>query len=256
MAQVPGTTARGTAAHRDDDLFSPTMQRLAAFSGIAFVVFIVLTFIFSGEETPDWADPASAFVQFNRENADDVQLGTLFFLFACVEFLWFAGYVSGEMDRFERLARGFSRLSPIALAGGVVATVGLALTAIMSLIAASQADGTAADVVRSLHQISYATWAIASVGLVVFFTAASLLALRTAFLPSWLGWVGLITALCQFLLLFIVLAPDDDEFFLGFAWIPGFLGLLIFLVGASIAFLGRVGRVGRSDTDETPARVT
>jgi Domain of unknown function (DUF4386) len=234
MAQAPGTT--------NTDVFSPTMQRLAAASGIGFFVLIILTFLFSGEETPDWAAPGSEYVQFNSENVDDVQLGSLFFLLASLELLWFAGYLRSELGRFEGAVRGFTRASHIAFGGGVVAVVGLALTAIMSVVAVSQPDGTSGDVVRALHHISFATWAIASVGLSVMFTAASLLALRTAVLPSWLGWVGLVAGLCQFLLLFIVLKPEDDEFWVGFAWVPGFLGLMIWILGASIVFLRRVGQ--------------
>jgi hypothetical protein len=236
MAQAPGAPT----AH--DDVFSPTMQRLAAASGIGFFALIILTFLFSGDDTPDWAAPASEYVQFNRDNADDVQLGSLFFLLASLELLWFAGYLRSELGRFESLARGFTRVSHIAFGGGVVAAVGLALTALMSVVAVSQPDDTTGEVVRALHHISFATWTIAAVGLAVMLTAASLLALRTAVLPSWLGWVGLVTGLCQFLLLFIVLKPEDDEFWIGFAWLPGFLGLMIWIVGASLVFMRRVGK--------------
>jgi hypothetical protein len=217
------------------------MQRLAAASGLIFVALIILSIIFSGEETPDWAAPAAEFAQFNQENADDVQLGSLFLLLAALELLWFAGYLRAELGRFEEVARGFTRVSHIAFAGGVVAAVGLALTAIVSVVAVSQTADTPPEIVRSLHQLSFAMFALASVGLIVLTSAAGLLILRTPVLPSWVGWVGLLVALFQFLTLFIALAPEDEDFVFGFAWFPGFLALLIWAVAASVGFLRRLG---------------
>ena len=213
----------------------------------------------AGEETPDWADRAADFVQFNRDNAGDAQLGSFFMLLASVALLWFVSHLRAELGRFEQAARGFTRLSHMALAGGTVAAVGMALTALMTAVAVSQPDDTAGDVVRALHHASWASWSIVSVGLVVLLFAASLLILRTAVLPSWLGWVGLVGGVAQLLLLSIVLAPDDDEFVLGFAWVPGFLALMIWIVGSSIIFMLRAGRPEQLDArrpggDEPPAR--
>ena len=234
--------ARRAGSSDREDVFSPLLQRIAAASGILFVALVILSIILSPEETPDWAAPAAEFSKFNADNDDSARLGGLLLLLSSLELLWFAGYLRGEHGRFEGEARGFTRLSHVVLAGGVVAAAGLALTAITGVVAASQMPDTPPEVVRSMHQLSYAMFALASVGLVVLTTASGLLILRTRVLPNWLGWVALVTALFQFLTLFIVLSPDDEDFIFGFAWFPGFIGLLIWALGASILFVRGVGR--------------
>ena len=238
---IDETTRRAPSSdHRD--AFPPMMQRLSAASGIAFVVLLILSIIVGGEETPDWAAPAAEFAQYNRDHADGTQVGSLLLLLAALELLWFSGHLRGELGRFEEAPRGFTRLAHVSFAGGVVAAVGLALVAITSAVAVSQVDDTPAEIVRSLHQLSYAMFSLVSIGLIVLTMAAGLLILRTEVLPSWIGWVGLIVAVAQFLTLFIMLTPDDEDFVLGFAWVPGFLGLLVFAVAASFVFVRRAGR--------------
>ena len=240
MAYEPGT-APATSDSRGD-IFSPLIQRLTAASGITFVVLVILSIVFGGEETPDWAAPATEYAQFNGAHADSAQLGSLFLLLAALELLVFAGYLRGELGRYEQAARGFARAASTAFGGGIVAAVGLALTALMTAVAVSQVADTPPEIVRSLHQISYATFGLASLGLVVLLSAGSLLALRTPALPSWIGWVGLIGAAAYFLSLFIVLSPADEDFVFNFAWIPGFLALLIWVAGSSIVLVRRAGR--------------
>ena len=235
-------TARSVGSSERRDPFPPIMQRLSAASGITFVVLLIVSIIVGGEETPDWAAPAEEFARYNREHADSTQLGNLLLLLAALELLWFTGHLRGELGRFEQAARGFTRMSHVAFAGGVVAATGLGLVAITGAVAVSQVDDTPAEIVRSFHQLSYAMFALASVGLIVLTAASAVLMLRTDVLPSWIGWIGLIVAVAQFLTLFILLVPEDEEFALAFAWIPGFLGLLIWAFAASLVFVRRVGR--------------
>ena len=247
-------TAPGAAAARGGELFSPTMQRVAAASGVLFVLFTILSVVFSGGESPDWADPAGEYVSYSQDNADEVQLSSLFLLLAAVELLWFTGFMRGELGRVEARHRGFTRAAHPVLAGGTVAAAGLALVALTSAVAVSQPADTSPDVVRALHHLSFASFSLAAVGLIGFLAGAGLLILRSVALPKWLGIVALIGSLAYLLTLFIVLSPEDEDFVFGFAWFPGFLALLLFALASSVVFLRRIGRPDALDATDAPAR--
>ena len=76
----------------------------------------------------------------------------------------------------------------------------------------------------------------------VFFTANGLSILRSAFLPAWLGWLGLVTAF--FNLLGISAVYTDSGAFAADGVIGFFLGFVLFLVwilAASIVLYQRLG---------------
>jgi hypothetical protein len=226
----------------DDRLFSPLMQRIAASSGILFVVFIFLSIFTQGEEGPDWSEPASEYAAYALDNVDELQLSSLFLVLAAVALLWFVGYLRGELGRAEDLARGFTRISHVAFAGGVVAVAGLGLVAVCNIVAASQPQDTTPDVIRALFHLSFAAFEIAAIGLVVLLTASGLLIVRARTLPLWLGVIALLSGLLYFLTLFIALAPEDEDFVFGFAWVPAFVLFLIWILASSIVFVRRVGQ--------------
>jgi len=112
----------------------------------------------------------------------------LFFL------LVFVGVVAGSIwKRAEEPV-----LAAIALAGGVTATVSLAIGFRILNAGAFQAagpDGLSDELATVLYRLYASTFAgFVSFGLAALVGAAGLAILRRAFVPEWLGWTGVVSA--------------------------------------------------------------
>jgi hypothetical protein len=224
------------------DPFSPGMQRLAAASGLGFILLLILSIVFQGGESPEYSDAATEFAKYAQENEDDLQLSAVLIGLAAFQFLWFAGYLRGQLGRAEEAARGFTRLSHIVFAGAIVAAAGFLFSALATAAAVSQPDGTSPELVRSLYLGSYYPFLVASVGLATMLYTSAFLILRLGNLPKWLGVVGILGGLAYLLTLFSLLKPEDDGGAFGAFYPIGFLLLIVFVIGTSVAFLREVGR--------------
>ena len=227
----------------DDDtrLFPLGLQRLLAASGIFFVVFVVLSLVFDPSDYPDYADSGAQWKAFVAKNGDDLQLVGFFGLFAALNFITFAGVMRSALARAEHHLRGFTRVADVAFAGAILATTAIVLANATGIAVASTPADTEAGVVRAMYHLSDALWLGGVVGFVVFLLNAGTMIVRTGVLPRWLGWVALVDALAWFLVLFIALDYSNEDVAIGAAWVPGFLLQLVFVAGASIALVRRVG---------------
>lgn len=219
------------------DPYSPAMQRLAAASGLGFVLFILLAIAFQGGSAPDYDAPVAEFTTYARDNQDEIQLSSVLIGLASFQLLWFAGYLRGQLGRGEEAARGFTRLSHIVFAGGIVGATGLVLSASVTAASVSLPDDTSADIVRALYQLSLWPFAVASVGLAAMLYTAAFLILRLGMLPRWLGVVAIVGGLAYLLTLFSHLEPEDGGGAFGVFYPLGFVALLIFVIGSSAAFV-------------------
>ena len=213
------------------------MRRLAAASGLGFVLFVILAIVFQGGETPQYDDTVAEFVEYAEDNRDGIQLSSVFMGLAAFQMLWFAGYLRGNLGRAEQAARGFTRLSHIVFAGGIAGAIGLVLSAALAAGAVSLPETTSGDTVRALYLLSLWPFAVASVGFAAMMYTSAFLIFRLRALPPWLGVVGIIGGLAYLLTLFSHLKPEDDGGAFGAFYPIGFLALLIFVIGSSIAFL-------------------
>lgn len=219
------------------------MQRIAAASGLAAALLILISAFGFSADTPDWNESPAAFAAFFREDGDTMQIGAVILLFVAIEILWFTGYLRGELGRAEMAARGFTRVANVVVPCGALIAAGLTLVAAMDAAVAELAlTGTNPEIVRALYNTGGGFFLLVSVGAIVMMTATSLaiLALRVA--PKWLAIVGFIGAVAYFLVLFVALSPADDENALAIGFPVGFLALVIWLAGLSITFLRRIGR--------------
>ena len=228
---------------RRDDAFSPTMQRVAAASGLAAALLILISaFGFSGE-TPGWSESPAAFADYFRDDGDKVQVGSVLLLLVAVEVLWFTGYLRGELGRAEMAARGFTRVANVVVPAGALIAAGLTIVAAMDAAIAELAmTDTNPEIIRALYNLDGGFFLLVAVGAIVMMTATSLaiLALRVA--PKWLAIVGFIGSLAYFVVLFVALNPSNDDNALGIGFPVGFLMLVIWLAGLSITFLRRIGK--------------
>jgi hypothetical protein len=227
------------------DPFSPTMQRLAAASGLGFVFFILLAILFEGGSRPEYDAPVAEFSTYAGDNEDEVQLASVLVGLAAFQLLWFAGVLRSRLGREEEAARGFTRLAHIVFAGGIVGAAGLTLSASLSAASVSLPDETSADVVRALVQLSLFPFAVAAVGLAAMLYTAAFLILRLAALPRWLGAVAIVGGLSYLLTLFTQLRPEDDGGAFGAFYPLAFGALMVFVIGTTVALLRELPRATR-----------
>jgi hypothetical protein len=115
-----------------------------------------------------------------------------FFLFgSSIPLAIFAATVSVRLQRLGIRAPG----AVIALVGGILAAVGLALSAFFSTALAVPAVSTSLPLLRALHQLSFVTGGtghVAGLGLLV--AGIAVPALIVGLLPRWLSVAGLVVA--------------------------------------------------------------
>jgi hypothetical protein len=241
------------ASGADDnyEAFPPTMQRLAAASGLVFVLMVILSIIVNPEATPDTDAAAGEFLQYVTDEKDKIELSALFGALGAVAWLWFVGVVTAALSRAETLVRGFARVSWVTFAGGLIAVALILVNSALLLTISATPDDTDPAVARALIVASQICFVMAAVGFVAMFSSAGILILRSGGLPRWLGWHGLLTSFLWTLALFAVLAPEDDGGAFEVYWPLALLSFLVWVVAASVALVRDVGRPSKSRS--TPA---
>jgi hypothetical protein len=222
------------------DPFSPGLQKASAASGIAFVVFVVLSIAFGGAETPDLGAPVEEYAEYAADNDDKLKVGLLLTLFAGFSLLWFSGVLRSALGRAETLARGFTRLSHVAFAGGIVVAIGSVLNSTMYTAAVVE-DDMDGETVRAIVHLADSTGALLPLGFAALLIPSAFVMLRAVGFPRWLGFVGLVSGVAFVVLFFYALVIDKDDSPLEIAWPIGFLALLIWLVGTSVHLIRSVG---------------
>jgi hypothetical protein len=233
MATIPSRSTHTT------DPFPVGMQRLAALSGILFVVLLIASIVVNGSEPPDFNDPVQQWTKFAADHQDDARIGALIFGFAAFEFMWFLGYLRGTLGSAELEARGFTRLVHIAYAGGIVGIAGMILGMYLSGVGLSHEDASP-DVIRMSNDLSGAAFVgLGSVGMAVLTTAAGILIVRTRVFAAWIGWLGLACGVFFLLQLLNLLSEDADNAFTVFFPLA-FLAFLVWVIACSVTFLRRL----------------
>jgi hypothetical protein len=224
------------------EAFPPGMQRLAAASGILFVILLIISIVVSGESFPDGDAAPAEYLQWATDEKDGIELGALFTGLAAIEWLWFVGVVTSALSRAEAGVRGFARVSWVVPAGGVVAVALILAGTALLAGAATAPEDTEASVVRALVHANIACFALASAGFAAMFVAAGIVILRAGGFPRWLGFLGLAVGTFYTLTLFTLLMPEDDGGAFEVAWPLSLLTLVIWVVAASVHLLREVGR--------------
>lgn len=204
-------------------------ERWAAYGGIAFVVLTVLwAVLVSG--APDVGSSNKAIRDFYNDEGDRrlLWLGSLALAFAGLAFLWFLGSLRTYLRRAEGEP---GRLSAVAFGGGLV-MVGLLFVknAVNASIAATIAFGERFDADPNLVKLLQGLFVLLlgheGVAAAVLVGSASVVALRTAILPRWFGWLGLAIAVLNVFSLVLYGVP----LILFLAWT---LGVSLFMLGVT-----------------------
>ncbi len=171
-----------------------TIERLLPLSGVVAVGLQAVGFAVMGVSgyRPTGADAVAVFTQ----DPDRIQAGAEIGGFLSLVFLLvFVGVVAGAIrDRASD-----ARLAAVALAGGVTLTVALAIgyrVLNAGAFAAASAEGIGPELATVLYRIYASAFAgFASFGLAALMGATGIAAVRHRFLPDWLAWTSIASAI-------------------------------------------------------------
>jgi hypothetical protein len=164
-------------------------ERWGRASGLGMVVLFIVTFIVLGE-TPKVDDSAATIASFYDSHRGRVLTSMVIYGIALLLLLWFIGTVANVLRE-----AGEGRLAATSIAMGAT-FVGLqagtiALTGALAHSVAGEGD---AGVVRAVHTLNWSVDATSAFPLAGYILAASVGLWRSAILPSWFRWPGLIVA--------------------------------------------------------------
>jgi hypothetical protein len=237
-AAMPTPPATPVAATGDP--FPPGLQKLAATSGIAFGVLLLVSFFVNSESTPDFNAPAQEFLAFAGDNDSALKLSALLSLLASFFLVFYGGVIRSALGEGEAAARGFVRLGFIVLGGLTFAAVCIAIgSSVQAMWGATEGDAVLA---KAYANISGAAFAASMMGFAAALDAAGFIILRTRVFPAWTGWLALASAVFSLLTAFYLLDVADDESIFGIFYPLAFLTLFVWLVATSIILVQRAGR--------------
>ncbi len=204
-----------TPANRRDE----RRERIAALSGVAFVVLLLVHAALQAGNLPTLTDPADDVVRYMSDKKVEIQIGAYLQGLAVVAYVWFLGSLWQFLRRTEG---GAGRLSVVAAAATAVG-IGLVAVhiAILTGLALRADQGLNAEVVSALYLIAFMVLGMSSFACAAFTGAVGALVLRTGALPRWFGGFSLTSALL-WLLAGVGATTEND------VW--GLVGLLAFLV--------------------------
>ncbi len=167
-------------------------ERYAPLAGVLSVIFWVVGAIIL-QDAVDGESGAELMAQYNG-NEGQIALGGIIWLIGTALFFWFLGSLRSRLLAAEGPE---GRLTTMAFAGGVAATVCIALipgpNMAASFVKDQYLDGSAAV---ALDAVGDAFFVAAEYLVPVLLASTALLALRTrAVLPHWLAWATLVVAL-------------------------------------------------------------
>jgi hypothetical protein len=213
-------------------------ERWAAGTGVAYVVFAVIGFFF----VPDPPKPSvsnEGLLAYFATKTEELSFQVFFFALAGISFLWFIGTLAGALRRAEEGSLG---LAAIAVAAGATANaVFLAGMVSWSALAASADSILDQGVARGLYDVGRFAYTLSGVPAAAFVLAISVGTLRTRFLPTAVGWAGLLLALILVLDVAAATIGDDDDF--GPTGSYGVITFLLFLAWVFVTSLFLMQRI-------------
>jgi hypothetical protein len=169
-------------------------ERSARASGAAFVVLATAAFIIAGE-SPKVSDSPEKIVDYLDSNRNQLIVGALLFAIGFVFFLWFAAAVASHLRE-----RGEGRVAATVLvAGAAFAAVQFVVLAVFATLAFSVAGAGDATLTKALYDLDVGLDNLDGLAAGLFVLAAAVGLKRTASIPAWLAWAGLVVAALFFL---------------------------------------------------------
>jgi hypothetical protein len=166
---------------------------LAALTGLAFLVLVIVGVVVGGGEPPDPSDDSvQEIINFYSDNNDSVWIGSILEVLAGTLLVFFGGY----LRKVLRAAEGEGHvLSAVALAGATILALAAAIDATINIALAEAVDNVD-DLEPSAVQALSILWSNDflpfAMGVQVFMLATGISVVRHGALPKWLGWVAIL----------------------------------------------------------------
>jgi hypothetical protein len=168
----------------------PPLVVIGALMLVFFVVGMLVAAALGGV-TPNPLGPPGTVTNYYRQHANSTQAGAIFLYAASVPLLIYAATVSARLRQLGITAPG----ATIALAGGVVASTMLSLSALIAWTLSRPAVTSDAALIHGLSTLSFLTGGVAHVvPLGLLLAGISVPALIVRLLPRPVAWAGLIIA--------------------------------------------------------------
>jgi uncharacterized protein DUF4386 len=165
-------------------------DRSGASSGIVFVVLFVIGFLIIGN-FPDVGDSADKTVGYFTGHHGRILTAATLFGVASIFFIWFIATLAAVLRRADE-----PRLASTAYGGGIVFLTILSADVILFAgLTFSIAKTADADVTRALYSLHWPLSVLLVFPVATLVFATSLAGLRTAVLPDWLSWLGLLATI-------------------------------------------------------------
>jgi hypothetical protein len=160
-----------------------------ALTGALFVVLVLVAFIALGGDTPEGDASARKVVSFYSDHENKEIGAAVVLALSTVPLLFFTAILR---DRLREALPDRSVLPAFALAGGALAAAGFAAAAAVHFALADYSEDLQPAAAQALNALDGDFFLPFTTGLAVVLLAASVTAIRTGFLPKWLGWVGIL----------------------------------------------------------------
>jgi len=165
-------------------------ERLSAWGGVAAVICFVVSTAISGKTNPGKVaqfNPAEVLRAYTKSH-NGIRAGAFVFGLGVILLLWWFATLWGMMRRAEG---GVPRLAVMAGLGLIMAGALQLLHLTMDSAIAWRPQELGSSIV-TIAALSSAVGSASTFGLVALLGAVSALAIRTKFLPTWLGWGGVV----------------------------------------------------------------
>lgn len=157
-------------------------DRLAATSGIAFVVLFIAAF-FSATKPPDSTDSNAQWVTYFVDHHRATLISAVLLGAAVIFFIWFAGSVGAALRN-----AGEARLGAVAFGGGVAtAAVAIVIAGLQGALAYRIAIDSPASV-KAFVDLAYGVQVVISFPVAVLIGATAIASWRSDAFPQW--WAG------------------------------------------------------------------
>jgi hypothetical protein len=169
--------------------------RFVPLLGALFVVLVVVGFLVAGD-TPD-IDSAAPEIRGDYDDEAKHQISAYLVALGGASLLFFAGYWRSVLRDLHPSGRTTAN---VALAGAVVTATGLAVSSVIhaALAEAAQKSQVSDPALQALNALDGWSFYPFAIGLAVFTLASGVALVRgRAFLPSWLGWAGVVLGVLE-----------------------------------------------------------
>jgi hypothetical protein len=216
--------------------------RYGAATGILFVLLAIVGFVVTPKPPAADASVAEVF-EYVGDKQNTLHAVQLIFAAAGFFFIWFLGTLRSLLATAEGVE---GRLANTAFGGGLIAVATLIVGFALAATAALHPATNGPELTHALIDASLIVPAVGAPAAAVFFAANGLSILRSGYLPPWMGWLGLVTAL--FNLLGIGAVYTDSGVFAADGVLGFFIGFALFLLWTLLASVLLYRKLGDDGT--------